>query len=281
MVIYGGSRQSGKMIDGSLKAMIIMTLFQKFLIGGILVAAAGASTYETHKVLKLRGQFQMFQSQQTPLIEQIRHEQSTYINTTNQLAALVTKNKQLQASQSPDALLKLRIEAAQLKAAAGQKENDPDESVANLWLNRVAGLKQYAEKHPDEKIPEFQFLTTREWLLLVDPNEPTDYGMAMQELKDQAQGKFAGLVQDALQKYSESNNGQFPADLSQLQSYCDSNVAEILQQRYEIKPVSILSANTIKDREIKSSQVIAGKHTISSLSANHIAIFAGGYTYYW
>jgi len=45
---------------------------------------------------------------------------------------------------------------------------NPAEHVAKSWLSRVDQLKQYVADHPAEKIPEFKFLTDREWLMVAD-----------------------------------------------------------------------------------------------------------------
>ncbi len=188
---------------------------------------------------------------------------------------------QLKSNSNTAELLSLRVEARRLEAAQANTANNPSESAANSWLNRVNQLKQYAEQHPNESIPEFQFLTDREWLLIAAPGPTgTNLGEAMQALKSQAEGRFAGFVQTVLQKYVQAKHGQFPTDLSQLQPYCDPKVEDILQQRYEIKPASVLSASSVKALNIKTDWVIAGKEPVASNTAVRIAIYADGYSYF-
>jgi hypothetical protein len=103
----------------------------------------------------------------------------------------------------------------------------------------------------------------------------------MEDLKCQAADRFATVVQISLQKYSVANGGQFPSDLSQLLPYCGAGVEDILQQRYEIRPASALPASSVKDQDMKTDWVIAGKEPIASYTANHIAIYTNGYTYFW
>jgi hypothetical protein len=100
-------------------------------------------------------------------------------------------------------------------------------------------------------------------------------------LKGQAIGRFAGLMEGVLQKYAQANNGQFPSELSQLQPYCDPNAEAILQQRYEIKPASILPPSTVKELNIKTDWVIAGKQTVASNTGDYVAIWADGESYFW
>jgi hypothetical protein len=200
----------------------------------------------------------------------------------NRMAALTVDNEQLMSNPNKAEILSLRDEVAQLKADEVQKNGDQVESEVNSWLERVEQLKQYVEQHPEERIPEFQFLTDREWLIEAAPGDAgADYANATQQLKGQAEGRFALAVQTVLQKYSQANNGQFPTDLSQLQPFCDPSVKDILKQRYEIKPASILPASQVRDLNIKTDWVIAGKKPIASNSADHLAIFNEGYTFFW
>jgi RNA polymerase sigma factor (sigma-70 family) len=261
---------------------IAMTTLQKTLVTATLAAVAGAGIYEAHQAAQVQNQIQTLQQQQSPLTGQIQQLQQEQDKANNQLAALAAENEQMEPARSLAELQNLRDEVARLKAAEALNANQPNDSVMKSWLNNVAQLKQYAEQHPDETIPEFQFLTDREWLIVMKPgDQATDFGEAMLSLKSQAVGRFANLILTVLQKYAEANNGQFPNDLSQLQPYCATKVEEILQQRYEIKPVSILNASTIRDRDIKADWVIAGKEPVASNTADHIAVFTNGVTYFW
>lgn len=259
-----------------------MTIFQKTFIVLTLTAGIGTGTYEAHKTSQLRAQVRTIQQQQAALVERINRLQGERGEATNRLASLLAENQQRESNSPAAELLNLRVEAARLKAAETQTESNPTESAANAWVNRVNQLKQYVEQHPDESIPEFQFLTDREWLLIAAPNRPgTDWGGVMQDLKTQAEPRFAEVVENALQKFSQAHNGQFPGDLSQLQPYCDASVDKILQQRYEIKPASILPASSVKSQSIKTDWVIAGKDPVASNTADHIAIYTNSYTYFW
>jgi hypothetical protein len=259
-----------------------MTMLQKTLIALALTAAIGTGSYEARQTFQLREQVQGIQQQQAPLVEQIQQLQHERDEATNRLALLLAQNEQLKSNTNTAELLRLRVEVTRLEATESKTENDPAKAVENSWLNRVNQLKQYAEQHPNETIPEFQFLTDREWLLIAAPDRSgTNLGDAMEDLKSQAETRFAEVVQNALKKYSQATIGQFPGNLSQLQPYCDTSVENILQQRYEIQPASVLPASSVKVQDIKTDWVIAGKEPIASNTANHIAIYTDGYTYFW
>ena len=267
--------------------VIAMTTLQKTLITATVAVLAGAGIYEAHQTSQLRDQVQMLQQQQAPLAGQIQQLQRERDDATNRLAGLIAENARLKSNPDHPELLKLRGEVTLLKAAEAQKENDPTDAAAKSWLNRVKQLKQYVEQHPNEKIPEFQFMTDREWLAVADAGLDTedfettnDYWHAMQSLRFQAQSKFGNLVQEALNKYSQANNGQFPEKLLQLQPYCDSSVEDILQQLYEIRPASILPASEVKDMNEKPDWVVTRKKRVEPYSTSRLAIFVNGNAYW-
>lgn len=259
-----------------------MITIQKILIALALVAAVGAGSYEMHQTFRLRQQAKVIQQQQAPLLNQIQQLRQELNETTNRLASLRTENQQWKSKFNQAEIQRLKVEVTQLQATEAQTERDPDEPSLNSWLDRVDQLKQYVEQHPDQGIPEFKFLTAREWLLIAAPDGPvSDWNAVMQDLKSQAEPRFAQVVEKILQNYAQANGGQFPGHLSQLQPYCDADVEGILQERYEIKPATILPASAVKDQQIKTDWVVAGKEPIASNTADHIAIYTNGYTYFW
>jgi hypothetical protein len=161
------------------------------------------------------------------------------------------------------------------------------DAAAKSWLKRVDQLKQYVEQNPNEKIPEFQFLTDREWLNTADAGLGHDdfqtedeYRRSMEMLRFQAEGKFGDLVQRALREYSSANNGQFPNDLSQLGPYCEPMVMDTLRELYEIKPANILSERVREDISAKFDWVITRKQRVNSNSTSRLAIFTYGDAYW-
>jgi hypothetical protein len=199
---------------------------------------------------------------------------------TNRLAVLAAEHPVAEPESPSLELLRLRGEASRLEANAAAENDGATNADTDAWLARVNQLKQYVADHPDDAIPEFQYLGTREWLLVVDSSNSVDLAGAMGDLKMQAEGEFAIKVAAALKKYAKANNGQFPENLSDLQPYGDAGMEEILQERYEIKPVSTLDPGITQFANLKGDRIIASKQTLGNGSPNHVAIYPGGYTYF-
>ena len=71
-------------------------------------------------------------------------------------------------------------------------------------------------------------------------------------------------LRPALLQYAEDNNGQFPADLSQLKPYFKSPVDDAVLQRYEILPTSKLPSSLVRLREAGESFVITQKAPVNA-----------------
>ena len=259
-----------------------MTRLQRIFIALILATTIGTASYEAHQTSQLHEQIQILQQQQAPLMEQIGQLKKLRDEAAKRVASLQDENAELRSGSHAAEISRLQGELARLEAVVARKETNSTDPAVNSWLDRVNQLKRYAAQHPDQGCPEFNYLTDREWLIVVEPgNQPIDFTNIMLGLKSQAAGRFAQVVQTALQDYARANDGQFPRDLSQLRPYCDPSVEEIIQQRYEIQPVSTLPASSLRELSTKTDWVIVGKEPVASNTADHIVIYAGGYTYLW
>jgi RNA polymerase sigma factor (sigma-70 family) len=260
---------------------IAMTTIQKILVTVTIATTLGMGIYEATQAATLRNQIQALQ-QQPSLAGQIQQLLRERDDVTNRLAGLLAENEQLKSSSDENELLKLRAEVTRLENAGPQNKNDSIKSAATSWLGRVSQIKDYLEQHPDEKIPEFQYLTDQGWLGAVDPSmtgfkkQSDYYRNAVDSLKFSAEDYFGSFIQIALHKYSDANKGQFPTDLSQLQPYCDPNVEDMLRQLYEIKPAGILPANQVKALNIKTDWVVTRKQRVIPNSTSRSAYFADG-----
>jgi RNA polymerase sigma factor (sigma-70 family) len=225
---------------------IAMTTLQKTLIVTTIVLAVGTGIYEARRAAHLQSQVRALQEQQTPDGEQIRQLKHQRDDATGKLALLKQENEQLHSNLAELPKLRGEIarlrndarELAKLKGAGDKTAVDPTESEMKSWLARVNLLKQRLEEMPEKKIPELQWATEQDWLNATKGNLETeaDYRRAMSSLRNTVEGKFAAMLQPALSKYIEANNGQFPTDLSQLQSYFKSPVSEAVLQRYAVLP---------------------------------------------
>ena len=224
---------------------IAMTTLQKTLIAATLTAAIGTGIYEARQNTQLRDRVQTLQQQQAPLAEQVRQLQHERGDATNRLVALEAENERLKSNSNENELLKLRGEVSQLKNAEANKnqnENDPTVIAVRNLVAKVNLLKQRLEETPNEKIPELQWITERDWLNAAlgtsELKTEDDYRWDLHNLFEAAEDKFGEMGYKALQKYMNANNGKFPTDLSQLQPYFDLPVDDAILQRYEIVPAN-------------------------------------------
>jgi RNA polymerase sigma factor (sigma-70 family) len=271
---------------------IAVTTLQKSLITAALAMVAGAGIYAAHKNAGLRDEMQSLQQQQAPLTAQLAELQTERDDATNQVAGLLAENSPAEAGSKAAEILRLRREVSQLETAANQREKDPEAPEAKAWLNRANRLKDYLAQHPEEKIPELQFLEDKDWLTATDgEGESTnELENAVQRLKFDAENKIGTAVEEALSKYSEDNNGKFPDTLSELQPYCSPDIGSILQQLYEIAPSSIVhdtpskfggSGVTIRydtPPNLLGQWIITRKVRPNPTSTTRLAIFYGGFT---
>ena len=211
-----------------------MTTIQKTLIATTVAAALGTGIYKARQTSLLREEAQTLQQQQAVLAEQIRQLQHEREDATNRLAAIEDENRRLKSGQPAAELVKLRSEAERWRNAA----NDPTASSARASLANIELLKQRLEQTPGAKIPEFQFLTEEDWLIVAKRSLGTDedYRRAFAALRNTAERAFRPLLQAALKQYLQANPGQVPTDLSQIQPFFKPPVEEALLQRWQIAP---------------------------------------------
>jgi RNA polymerase sigma factor (sigma-70 family) len=267
---------------------IAMTTLQETLVSATIIATVGTGIYKAREASTLRSQVQTLQQQQVALTDQIRHLTGERDGATRQLTVLRGESDRLNRRVAE--LDKWRKEAARSQSESQQsaqlkapEANGSTESSLRLWLARVNQLKKYVDQHPNEKIPEFQFLTDRQWLdaaevglATEDFEKEADYQLAMQSLRFSAERTCLSLIQVALRKYSDATNGQSPSDLTQLQPYCDPAVADLLGPVYEIKPVSILPARVLDSLNEKTKWVVTRIRCVNTNLCEHKAIYANG-----
>jgi hypothetical protein len=123
---------------------------------------------------------------------------------------------------------------ARLKAKANSESNDPAAATVKSWTERVKKLKELVERTPEAKIPEFQFLTTEDWLLAKGDNDRK----ILSHLRQLAENRFSNHLQAALRKYLEANNSQAPTYLAQVQPYFEPPADNAVLQRWKIAPAS-------------------------------------------
>ena len=249
---------------------IAMTTMQKALITTTIAVLAGASVYQARQASHLREQIQTFEQQQSPLTAQIQQLQRERDDAKNQLATLLAENEQ--SKSIPTELLNLRAEVTQLRQEAksqtptplNDQTNDSIEAAANRLVARVKLLKERLEQMPNEKIPELQFVTEEKWLGIANASPKldtdADYQWAFRQLRGSVEDVFGEMANSALKKYIKANNGQFPANLSQLQPYFKSPVDDAILQRYGIVPASSIPSAKMGDTWLIAQKAPVGNN---------------------
>lgn len=257
-----------------MKSFLNTVTIALFVIAGVI------GLLEARRVSAFDAAIQSLQQQQLALAAQIKQLERQRDDATNRLAALQAGNAPTEPDPHLLELLQLRGEVSRLEANEASRKDDATDAAKDAWLARVNQLKEYVAQHPEGVIPEFQYLTPREWLVVTDTINSTDLASVMGDLRSQAEGDFAIAASQALKKYAKANNGQVPDDLSQLQPYADAGMMDILQQRYQIQPVSVVGQSNIQFSGLKGDRIITSRSTLQNGSPTHIAIFPGGYTYF-
>jgi RNA polymerase sigma factor (sigma-70 family) len=257
---------------------IVMTTLQKTAITAALAAVVGAGIYEAHQASTLQNEVQTFRQQQASIAEQIRQMQYERDDATNRLAALLAENEQLKSNKDTAELLKLRGEVTRLRqagAAPSPTEVDSRESFMKSWLEREDKLKEMVRQNPGRAIPELQLLSEQQWLnAAMNAKFDTDKDVrhSLADLRHTAENNFAAMLQPALSKYMDANNKQFPTDLSQLQPYFSSPVADTILSRWQIVPQS-----DIDNVRVGGDWVVTEKAPVDPEFDQRWAIGQGGY----
>ena len=231
-----------------------MTTLQKALIGATLAAAVGTGVYEARRASAL-------QEQRLTLRQQPAQPAGDIKEASRQVAALEARNETLRREAAEVA--RLRGEVARLREKTAPSNNDPTTAEVRSWLARVNQLKAQLEQTPEAKIPEFQFLTERDWLKAAkgDLNTDSDYRGALSDLRDYAESRFiSAALQPALKLYAQANNGQFPSDINQLQPYFDPPVDNAILQRWEVAPMSTVPSVGVGDTVITQIAAVDAEH---------------------
>jgi RNA polymerase sigma factor (sigma-70 family) len=206
---------------------IAMTTLQKTLITATVAILAGTGIYQVKQAANARAEIEALQQKQASLTGQVSQIQSERDEATNQLAGLLAENARLKSM--PDGneteLLKLRGQVAQLQRTQSPvAATDPFTQSVLALAARAAQLNQYLQQMPDKKIPELRLLDESDWLNVAKTaNFDTDGGIrkALQRLRRLAKDKVP--IGSALSAFANANNGQLPADLSQLKPYFDKS----------------------------------------------------------
>jgi len=124
-------------------------------------------------------QFDNLDQQQAGFLERLGQLEQQRTQAAQQNAALQVENQRLH--RDADEVVNLRgqlarlqadsQELATLKALGQEREKDSDYLTAKLWLARADRFKAWVAAHPEQEIPEFQYLYEDSWLDVVKNND--------------------------------------------------------------------------------------------------------------
>lgn len=214
---------------------LAMTTLQKTIVAATVVVLTGAGVYEARQAANARAEVKTLQRQQRmPLTEQIQQLQHQRDEAKNQLVALTDEIAKVKGNTSE--LLKLRGLVARLRGETSQI-NDPSVQTALAWAAKKEKLQKIFAERPELQIPEMQFLTDANWLALVkelDLDSEAGIHFAIGAARTGAKMNSATIIQNALRKFMEANNGRLPNDVSQLTPFLDGHMDDTILQRYKL-----------------------------------------------
>jgi len=231
-----GTATSTSTVIAAATKTIAMTTLQKTIVATTVAVLAGAGIYKTHQAAQLREQIQTLQKQQSPLTEQIRQLQQEHDAATDQLAGLIAENTRWKSDTNQSELLRLRGEVNRLlevqhQLAQTQKVGvDPNDPAVQHFLSAKAQAQQiatYLEQMPNQKIPELKLLTDIDWLTAAKEakfDNDADVRQTLSNLRKLAKSRLP--LGRALFAFTSANNGQLPADISELKPYFQSALGD-------------------------------------------------------
>jgi hypothetical protein len=227
-----------------------LTTTQKIVLATAVSAAVGTGIYEAQHAAHLKAQVLALEKQQSPLVDQAQELRQERDDALAKLAASrqetdLVRRQMADVPKLRAQVSRLRNESKELEQLKNTLLRDPRESSAKSWLDRVNKLEQALAQMPDQQIPELQFLTEEDWLNAVKNVErletSADINRALLSLRNSGKREFALLTQRALRDYAERNNGNLPADFSQLKPYFSSPIDDVVLQRYEFTNTGVVN----------------------------------------
>jgi RNA polymerase sigma factor (sigma-70 family) len=219
---------------------IAMTTLQKTLVTATVAVLTGAGIYEAKQAHDARNAVAKLQAEQAPLALEITRLQAE-ANKLSELLANAKDQKQLTQVQFNE-LLKLRGQMG-VKQANAEVVNDPAFQQAQIWLAKEKKIREQFELHPEQKIPEMQFLKEEDWLdhaRHADVDTAKGMRIALCNIRASASGIFAEKFTLALQAYMEANQQQLPATASQVAGYFKPPLqdTDVIFSRYVVPAAS-------------------------------------------
>lgn len=125
---------------------------------------------------------------------------------------------------------------SRLSSRVSTLSSDP----ASSWQERAGVLEELMGQFPEFQIPELALATPEDWLdATKEPlKNDADYRRALARVRTVVLQRFSGQLSKAVQAYRKQNNGAFPADPAQLETYFANPLGPEVWQHYKISPAS-------------------------------------------
>ncbi|WP_342750973.1 hypothetical protein OH491_08340 [Termitidicoccus mucosus] len=127
------------------------------------------------------------------------------------------------------------------------------ENELDRWLGNIIQLRNFIKHHSEYAIPEFKYLTTKDWLAAVEGGQmvsEADYRKALALLRERAKRPVCVELCQGIQAFSKANDGNLPRGLEDIVSYLPKDFDPDILARYENNPhgqmdgVRVIGAST-------------------------------------
>ena len=163
--------------------------------------------------------------------------------------AITASNDQLKHTR--DALGELEKESRR-KLAGNDESKEGEKNELDRWFGAVAKLKNFMKYNPNYIIPEFKYLTAKDWLAATEGGmlkSEADYRAALAELRQSAKLAVSEIFGQAVKDFANANNGNAPTQLSDIANYLPGDFDPGILERYETNPSGVCGIDTPKARE--------------------------------
>ncbi|WP_342750970.1 hypothetical protein OH491_08325 [Termitidicoccus mucosus] len=122
---------------------------------------------------------------------------------------------------------------------AGQDDIVDQENELDRWLGNIIQLRNFIKHHSEYAIPEFRYLTTKDWLAAAEGGQmasEADYRKALALLRERAKRPVCVELCQGIQAFSKANDGNLPRGLEDIVSYLPKDFDPDILARYENNP---------------------------------------------
>jgi RNA polymerase sigma factor (sigma-70 family) len=244
---FAGTALSNSTLIAATKA-ILMTTTQKIIVGVVLAASVAVPMLvQSHEQAKLSALDETFKAQTAQLAElKAKQEQLAQLTDGTASNAVLTPEQfteLLRLRGQAGGLQRLVRELSRQQVAIAAGGSNVPVALAQVYAERARQLKQWLEANPAGKIPELRFIDDQTWINAAygsTLDNDDEYRRAVSNVRDNAELQVLGQLGSALRHYAAANNGQMPAQLSDLTTNLRVPLEDEILNRYELVPATSL-----------------------------------------